>query len=316
MTALTLGFIPLTDCAPLVVARAKGFFVAEGLDVGLSREASWATIRDKVAYGALDGAHMLAAMALAATIEATREPEAMVAPMALNRNGAGLTLSRDLAAEIGATGSIAETLRRRGRAPVFAVVYPYSIHNYLLRNWLAEAGLDPGRDVRVVVTPPQRMVEQLADGRIDGFCAGAPWNTVAVEAGAGEMLATSKGLLPGAPDKVLGFSEAWAMRNPETVARLLRALSRAGEWADAPENRAELIALLAADDAVGAAPSALATALEREIVFQRDGAGVAGREDGLWLLSQMRRWGQAAADVDAAVADRVFRTDLLKAALG
>lgn len=316
MTALTLGFIPLTDCAPLIVARNRGFFAAEGLDVGLSREASWATIRDKVAYGALDGAHMLGAMALAATIEATREPEAMVAPMALNRNGAGLTLSRDLAAEIGATGSVGETLRRRGAPPVFAVVYPFSIHNYLLRTWLAEAGLDPERDVRIVVTPPQRMVEQLADGRIDGFCAGAPWNTVAVEAGAGEMLATSKGLLPGAPDKVLGLSEAWARRRPDTVSALLRALARAGEWADAPENREALVALLAAEDAVGAAPSAIAAALEREIVFQRDGAAVPTREDALWILGQMQRWGQAPADLDPAVGERVFRADLLRAALG
>jgi ABC-type nitrate/sulfonate/bicarbonate transport system substrate-binding protein len=316
VTVLTLGFIPLTDCAPLVVARDKGFFVAEGLDVILSREASWATIRDKVTYGALDGAHMLGALALAATLQATRGREAMIAPLALNRNGAGLTVSRGLAEEIAATGSVGETLRRRDAPATFAVVYPYSIHNYLLRGWLAEAGLEPDRDVRIVVTPPQRMVEQLADGRIDGFCAGAPWNAVAVQAGAGEMLASSKGLLPGAPDKVLGLAEAWAVTHPETVAALLRALVQAGAWADEPGNRAELIALLAAPGAVGAAPEAIAPALEREIVFQRDEAGVPTTEDALWILSRMQRWGQAPADTDPAIAERVYRADLLRKALG
>ena len=316
MTALTLGFMPLTDCAPLIVAREKGFFAKEGLEVTLSREAAWATIRDKVAFGALDGAHMLGPMALAATLAATRPAEAIIAPLALNRNGAGITLSSAIAGELVATGSLAEVLKGRAEPATFATVYAYSIHNYLLRGWLAEAGLDPEQDVRIVVVPPSRMVEQLVDGRIDGFCAGAPWNTVAVQAGAGELIASSAGLLPGAPDKVLGLSESWASAHPDTVAALLRALTAAGRWADAPENRPALVDLLARSDVVGAAPAAIEAALQREIVFEAGGASLPTREDALWILGQMRRWGQAPANVDPAIADRVYRADLLRQALG
>lgn len=318
MTALTLGFIPLTDCAPLIVARDKGFFADEGLDVTLSREASWATIRDKVAYGALDGAHMLGPMALAATLVAGRETAAMIAPLALNRNGAGITVSLALAERL-ATASLAEIVAARraaGQTPLtFAVVFAFSIHNYALRGWLADAGVDPDRDVRVVVTPPPRMVDQLADGQIDGFCVGAPWNAVAMETGAGRTLVATSAILPDAPDKVLGVSAAWAARNPGPLAGLLRALSRAGAWADQPRNRDELIGLLAHPGAVGVAASAIAGALGGEIVFHAGGASVPTRMDALWILSQMQRWGQVGSDVDPAILDEVFRPDLLEQAL-
>lgn len=319
MTALTLGFMPLTDCAPLVVAREKGFFAAEGLTVTLSREASWATIRDKVIFGALDGAHMLGPMAFAATLGADRASAAMIAPMALNRNGAGITVSATLAAAMRAT-SLSEVIASRraaGEPPLtFAVVFPYAIHNYALRGWLAAAGVDPDRDVSIVVVPPPRMVEQLTDGRIDGFCVGAPWNAVAVASGAGEMLVATSTLLPGAPDKVLGMSESWVSRDLQPLGALLRALSRAGIWADDPENRGDLAALLARPDVVGAPATAIARALEGEIVFQAGEASVPTQADALWILSQMQHWGQLGREVDLpAVAARVNRSDLLEQAL-
>lgn len=319
MTALTLGFMPLTDCAPLIVARDKGFFAAEGLTVTLSREASWATVRDKVIFGALDGAHMLGPMAIAATLAADRPAAAVIAPMALNRNGAGITVSTALAAAMRATSlsDVVAARRAAGEPPLtFAVVFPYAVHNYALRGWLAAAGVDPDQDVNIVVVPPPRMVEQLTDGRIDGFCVGAPWNTVATTAGAGEMLAATSTLLPGAPDKVLGVSETWVSRDQKSLLALLRALSRAGIWADAPENRAELTALLAQPDGVGAPAAAIARALDGEIVFQAGDASVASQADALWILSQMQHWGQLGADADLpAIAARVYRQDLLEKAL-
>ncbi len=319
MTALTLGFMPLTDCAPLVVARDLGFFADEGLAVTLSREASWATIRDKVTFGALDGAHMLGPITLAATLAATRESAAMIAPMALNRNGAGITVSVGLAQEIAAS-SLAEVVAARqveGRPRLtFAVVFPYAIHNYALRAWLLAAGVDPNLDVSIIVVPPPRMVEQLADGRIDGFCVGAPWNTMAMATGAGVMLARTSMLLPGAPDKVLGISRAWAERDRPLVEALLRALTRAGIWCDAAGNRQDLAALLARPDVVDAPAPAIVRALDGEIVFHRDGAATPSQADALWILSQMQQWGQIGAEVDhAALAARVFRADLLQKAL-
>ena len=320
---LTLGFIPLTDCAPLVVAKAQGFFAEEGLEVALSREASWATIRDKISVGALDGAHMLAPMALAG--------DGLLAPMALNQNGSAVTVSTRLAAmlrEIDPAGMAAplitaaplarlvEHLRDQVAPPLtFAVVFPQSMHNYALRYWLAQAGIDPDRDVRLVVTPPPRMVEHLRSGAVDGFWVGAPWNAVAMDEGLGEVLIKASQLWPGGPDKVFGVTEAWAQGHPGELRAVLRALIRASAWADEPGNHAELVALLSRPDYVGVEPEALARALKSEIIFHRDVAGLPRREHALWFLSQMVRWGQVGPEVDLeTVAGRVYRPDLFREA--
>ncbi|MDG2531962.1 CmpA/NrtA family ABC transporter substrate-binding protein [Caulobacter endophyticus] len=333
---LKLGFIPLTDCAPLVVAKSLGFFAEEGLDVSLSREASWATIRDKVAVGALDGAHMLAPMALAAAAGASGGltldvGPSLIAPMALNRNGSAITVSKPLADAMRAADpeamaaqpvsakALAKVIAERagqGAAPLtFAVVFPYSMHNYELRYWLAQAGIDPDKDVRLVVTPPPRMVEQMRAGEIDGFCVGAPWNAVAEREGLGEIVITASAFWPGGPDKVFGVTEAWAHHYPDELRAALRALIRASAWADDAANREDLIALLARPEHVGVAPEALVRALTDEIVFHRDAAGVPRREHALWFLSQMVRWGQVPADTDLeAAADAVYRPDMFRAA--
>ncbi len=312
LSELRLGFIPLTDCAPLAVAQALGFFEDEGLAVELVREASWATIRDKVAVGALDGAHMLAPMALAAD-------GAILAPLALNRNGSAITVGAALASTIWPKGEgLAEVVAARrasGQAPLtFAVVFPESMHNYLLRDWLARAGIDPDRDVRLVVIPPPRMVERMRAGEVDGFCVGAPWNAVAEAEGLGRILLTASQLLPGGPDKVLGVPASLAEQRPDDLRACLRAVICGAAWADDPANREDLIAILAHPDRVGAAPAAIARALESEIVFHRDGASLPSREDGLWIASQMVRWGQieAGTDLDALV-DQVYRPDLYPA---
>jgi NitT/TauT family transport system ATP-binding protein/nitrate/nitrite transport system substrate-binding protein len=325
---LTLGFIPLTDCAPLVVAKAQGFFAEEGLEVALSREASWATIRDKVAFGALDGAHMLAPMALAPM---GLEGGSMLAPLALNQNGSAITVSTRLAAMMSEAdpGALAAPLvtaqalatvvalrRGQGAPPLtFAVVFPHSMHNYFLRYWLAQAGIDPDRDVRLVVTPPPRMVEHLRSGEIDGFCVGAPWNAAAVDEGLGESLIKASQFWPGGPDKVFGVTAAWAAGHGDELRAALRALIRASAWADEPGNHAELVALLSRPDHVGVEPEIVARALKSEIVFHRDAAGLPRREHALWFLSQMVRWGQVGPDLDLdPIADRVYRPDLFREA--
>ncbi|HEX5377962.1 MAG TPA: CmpA/NrtA family ABC transporter substrate-binding protein [Phenylobacterium sp.] len=330
MSALNLGFIPLTDCAPLIVAQAKGLFADEGLDVALSREASWATIRDKVAVGALDGAHMLAPMAIAATLGAGGDPVAMVAPLALNRNGSAITVSVALAqamrqadptamAEGPVTArALAKVIARRraGGAPLltFAVVFPYSIHNYALRYWMAQGGVDPDRDIRLVVIPPPRMAEQLAAGVIDGFCVGAPWNAVAVSEGVGELLIRASDFWRGGPDKVFGMTRSWADANPDALQSALRALIAAAAWADAPANRDELVTLLARPEYVGVAPEAIAWALTDEIVFHAGDAGFPWRSHAAWFLSQMVRWGQVDAAADLTPGVEVYRPDLFRKA--
>jgi ABC-type nitrate/sulfonate/bicarbonate transport system substrate-binding protein len=335
-TRLKLGFIPLTDCACLVVAKERGLFEAEGLDVTLSREASWANIRDKVVSGALDGAHMLAPMALASTLAAGAPATPLVAPLSLNANGSSVVLSKPLAEQVRALGGdggeprTASPLRRlidrraatRGRPLTFAVVFPLSIHNYLLRYWLADAGIDPDRDVRLTVIPPPRMAARMLAGEVDGFCVGAPWGAVAETAGAGEMWVQGSKLWRGAPDKVLGLTAAWADRHPHTLQAVLRALVRAALWADEPENRGALAEMLARPEYVGAPVADLRRALGQPeegfaLRFHAEDADYPRRLHALWLLSQMRRWGQIDDKVDVqAVADRVYRPDLYLEAAG
>ncbi|HEY9234655.1 MAG TPA: CmpA/NrtA family ABC transporter substrate-binding protein, partial [Phenylobacterium sp.] len=189
---LKLGFVPLVDAAALIVAQEAGFFADEGLEVELSREVSWATIRDKVAFGALDAAHMLAPMVLAQTLGVGSERAAMVAPLTLATDASAVTVSTRLGVEADPSGrALAALVARRRELEAsrltFSVVFPFSTHNYLLRRWMAEAGVDPDRDVRLTIAPPPRMAELLAGGVIEGFCAGEPWNAVAVAAGVGTI---------------------------------------------------------------------------------------------------------------------------------
>lgn len=338
-TDLRLGFIPLVDCAPLVVAVELGLFADEGLSVTLSREASWANIRDKIAVGALDGAHMLGPMALAANLGSAGLETPTVAPLALNAGGSAITVSRALAAELrdlapATTPCTARPLatliasRAAAGAPLltFAVVFPYSIHNYQLRYWLAEAGIDPDRDVRIVVTPPPRMAERLRSGEIDGFCVGAPWNAVSVMEGAGEILIRASDFWRGAPDKVFGVTRAWAESRPDHLQAILRALLRAGVWADQPDNRAPLAAMLAAPHYVGSPEAALAASLSApasraaapvadQIVFHDHAAAFPWRSHAIWFLTQMLRWGQISDSVDIpGLAESVYRPDLFRTA--
>ena len=324
---LQLGFVPLNDAAPLVVAAERGFFEAEGLAVRLSREVSWATVRDKVAAGALDGAHMLGPMPFACSFGLGGELQPMIAPMALNRGGAAFTLSRRLTAAF-APGepkarALARLIAERRRAgeppPTFAVVFPYSMHNYLLRYWLAAAGIDPDQDVRITVAPPSRMGAKLAAGELDGFCAGEPWNAVAEAQGVGEVSVRAFEIWREGPEKVFGVTAGWAQRHPEALQACVRALLKAAAWADAAENRAELAELLAQPRYVDAPAQSIARSLPTT-TFHAGQANAPLPVQAGWIVSQMIRWGQAPRDLDVAeTASRVYRLDLYNqaaAALG
>ena len=344
-TTLRLGFIPLNDCAPLVVAAERGLFEDEGLGVSLSREASWANIRDKVSVGLLDGAHMLGPMPVAASLGVGGEATAMVVPMAMNLNGSAITVSKAVAEAMRGVDPVGMAARPRTAMPLkaliearrergeplltFAVVFPYSIHNYELRYWMAAAGIDPDRDVRIVVAPPPRMAGALKAGEIDGFCVTAPWNGLAVAEGTGEIITFASQWWGMGPDKVFGLTKAWAERHPRTLSAVLRALLRAGAWCDAPENRGELAALLArpayvdAPEAVvrlslvGPMPYAqgeMAADSADYLVYHRNLASFPWRSHALWFASQMVRWGQVGEDVDFAAAAAVYRPDLYRQA--
>ena len=335
LARLRLGFIALNDCAPLAVAKEKGFFEREGLAVDLSREVSWANIRDKVTMGALDGAHMLGPLPLAVNLGVCGEPGRLIAPMSLNQNGSAVTVSTALALQMReadpeamaaqprravALARVIEARRARGEAPLtFAVVFPFSVHNYELRYWLAEAGIDPDKDVRIVVTPPARMADRLASGAIDGFCVGAPWHAQSAATGTGEVLIEACEFWGACPDKVFGVTEAFAERNPETLSAVLRALISAAAWADEAENRSELAAILAHSTYVDAPEEVVLKTLggagAKDLRFSQGLAGFPWRSHAVWFLTQMVRWGQIdpATDLNAA-AEAAYRPDLFREA--
>lgn len=307
---LKLGFLPLTDAAPLIVARARGFFAEAGVDVELAREASWATVRDRLAVGALDGAHLLAPMALAANLG----PRPLVCPLVLNRGGAAVTLSTRIADPHDPSAGLRWLVRRRreqGSSPItLAVVFPHSIHNHLLRRWLTDAGVDPERDVRITVAPPPRMAELLADAVIEGFCAGEPWNAAAVAWGAGRVAVRASELWPRAPDKVLALK---AGLPADVTAGIVRAVRRAAAWCADPSHRAELIALLADPEHLGLPPEVLAAGLA-DVLPRADEALAPTEADAAWLVAQMSRWAQLEDGPSAAAAaSRTFRRDLFEA---
>jgi NitT/TauT family transport system ATP-binding protein/nitrate/nitrite transport system substrate-binding protein len=320
----------LNDAALLMAADAQGLFAAEGLDVALSREPSWSNIRDKLAYGVLDAAHMLAPMTLASTMGLGAGGGRLIAPMALGLNGNSVVVSASLADAIGgargpeaAAETIGAHVRSRktsgGDALVFAAPFPFSPQMFILRDWLAAGAVDPDRDVQLVVVPPSRMADMLRKGVLDGFCAGAPWGQDAALSGAGRILFSDPGYWGLKPEKVLGVSPRWAAEEPDALRALLRALLRAALWAREPENRADLIALLAKPKYVGAESTVIAAAFEGGLaaghIFFDAAATFPWLSHAEWFIAQMIRWGQAPATTDApAVARAVYRPDLWRMA--
>lgn len=342
---LTLGFVPLTDCAPLVIAKEKGFFAKHGLDVELSRESSWANIRDKVSTGMLDGAQMLAAMPLAASLDNQRS-QPMVTALSLDLNGNAVTVSKELYGRMLATGrddidspsgsakalkQVVDQDRAAGRPKLsFAVVFPQSSHNYLLRYWMADAGIDPDQDVRLIVVPPPQVGHYLRAGMIAGCCVGEPWNTLAVSEGLGRIVVTSYDIWNNHPEKVFAVTRNWAQSNPNTHRAVLMALLEACAWLDRAANRPAACELLSNGRYVNVPVDVLEKSLTGTLlvssevsprsapdynVFHRYAANFPWRSHAVWFLSQMLRWGELdeVANIEK-IARAVYRPEVFRAA--
>jgi ABC-type nitrate/sulfonate/bicarbonate transport system substrate-binding protein len=331
---LRLGFVPLTDCAPLVLACELGFFRKHGLQVVLSRELGWASIRDKIIYGELEAAHALAAMPLAATLGFGSIPCECLTALVLNLHGNAITLSNDLWRRGVRDGSSLrqEIIRsRRTRTLTFGVVFSCSSHQFLLRGWLASAGVDPDRDVRIVVVPPPQMVVNLEAGHLDGFCVGEPWNSVAVQARVGWCVAASAELDPGHPEKVLMVRREFAERHPRQHLALVAALLEACEFCQDPGNREEVVAVLARPEYVNVSPAALRRGLECQFDFGRGGVRAIAdftvfygsqinqpdAAKAAWVLRHLRnsRLFPGSTALNASLGRRVFRLDLFEKAV-
>ena len=333
-TRIKVGFIPIIDCAAIVLAEELGAYERQGLEVEIRREVSWANVRDKLALGVLDASHILAPLPLALTLGIDSVSVPMINAMTLQVNGNGLTLSaklwhemEEVAPELAGAGTpldaraIAAVVSRRKAAAaapiVLASVFPYSVQNYMLRLWLSSGGVDPDRDVCLTVVPPPHTVAYMSGGVIDGYCVGEPWNQRAQALGIGRIALTGPDIWRGMPEKVLGTTEAWANRHPNTLLALVKALIEACLWLDEPANRAEAARLLSSPRYLNTPAEVISRTLELPgfHVFQRDAANFPWRSHADWFLAQMVLWKQASPDIDIkGTADRVYRTDIYRAA--
>jgi two-component system, oxyanion-binding sensor len=323
---IRIGLLRLVDSAPIIVARAEGMFADQGIEVEVTIEPSWSNIADKLTYGMLDAAVMLAPLALAACA-GLRGPKArLVVPLSLSQGGNAIVLGHTAADDLTTSDQpvrlrLLEWLRAQPTRPRFAVVHAFSAHNLLLRYWLASGGADPDKDIETVVIPPADVVEELAAGRIAGFCAGAPWGDVADRQGAGRILIGTSVIWPFHPEKCLCISEAWAEANPNQLHHLLGAVLRAQINCDQPSNAPAIAALLADPHGLHLPEQACRAALPggagpEQIRFHTGEAWFPARAHAMWFLGQMRRWGWLDDQTDlAALAAAVYRPDLLASAV-
>lgn len=334
LPTVRIGFVPLVDSAPLLVADALGLFAKHAVEVELSREVGWATIREKILYRQLDAAHALAGLALSLRLGLDGLACQAIAPFVFNLHGNAITLSLDLWKR-GVRD--AQTLHKLIRSTpqrlfTFAVVSRSASHNFLMRRWLKQGGTDPDRDVRIVVLPPTQMPGSLSAGLIDGYCAGEPWNSVAIANGSGWCPAISEDLAPGHPEKILLTTEEFAESRPAALSAVIRALHEACAYCDDPKNRARVIEILLGSGHMRAERGILKLSLmgpfdngagERRAaedfhIFHRDKANVPSPDKAEWVLSSFVEHGLI-PPVDASMARRVmgecWRPDLFHQAI-
>ncbi|MEC7728552.1 MAG: CmpA/NrtA family ABC transporter substrate-binding protein [Pseudomonadota bacterium] len=299
---LKLGFIKLTDMAPLAIAWEQGFFMDEGLFVELEAQANWKVLLDRVITGELDGAHMLAGQPLGASIGYGTRADIITA-FSMDLNGNGITVSNDVwdnmsqhipdnadgkpehPISASALLPVVEAARDRGERFRMGMVFPVSTHNYELRYWLAAGGLNPGyyapqrgdtsgtleADVHLSVTPPPQMPATMEAGTIQGYCVGEPWNQQAVFMGIGVPVITDYEIWPNNPEKVFGVTRQWAEDYPNTHLRLLRAMIRAAHWLDENNNanRDEAVKILARPSYVGADKAVIANSMTGTFEYEK-----------------------------------------------
>jgi bicarbonate transport system ATP-binding protein len=303
---LDLGFVPLAACAPLAVAEAKGLFTKHGLDeVNLVRETSWRGIVDGLVGGYLDAAQMPSGMPAWMSVGGHNgTPLPIVSALTLSRNGNGITLGRKLREQgVETVADYHRFLQTHEREPhTMGIVHPASMHNLLLRYWLASNGIDPDRDVHLQTLPPAQMLADLKDGSIDGYCIGEPWNYRATRDGHGFPIAGDLEIWPGHPGKVLGVREDWANRYPNTHVALTKALLEACEYCADPAHWSELSQLLSdrrylgmKADYIRFSEQPQGAGSEAEVphhLFFGAGVNRPSRTEHLWMLTQMARWGE------------------------
>jgi ABC-type nitrate/sulfonate/bicarbonate transport system substrate-binding protein len=329
---LRLGYVALVDCAPLVMAKELGLFEKYGVDVMLSREVGWATIRDKIIYGELDAAHAPAGMLVALHCGIGAVPTECLTGLVLNLQGNAITLSESLwRSGVRDGASLRDYIVHAGTLLTFGVVYQHSSHCFMLRNWLRSHRINPERDAQLVIVPPAQVHANLKAGHLDGYCVGEPWNSLAVMSRTGWIVATSSELEPRHPEKVLMLRRDYAEAHEAEHVALIAALVEACRWCDAPENRERLTEILAESKFIDAPIRAVRMSLSgifdygrgrlektgAQHIFYSEGANDPTSEKAEWVIDNLIRSG-AVIDptlIPSSTAANCFRRDLFHKAL-
>jgi len=331
LAEINIGFIALTDCAPLVLASTMGFDQKHGIKIKLSKEASWSAIRDKLISGDLHAAHALYGMVYGVELGIGAQQKAMAVLMTLNQNGQGITLSNQLKTLGIVSGQdLSGFVSQHTSKLTFAQTFPTGTHAMWLYYWLASQGIHPLHDIKTTVIPPPQMVANISAGNVAGYCAGEPWNARAVYDSVGFTVATSQEIWADHPEKVLGVTAAFADAYPNTCCALVKSVLEACRYLDGLSNRSPVTALLAGKEYVNAPQQVIH---DRFIGTYDNGNGKRWQDphaikffnggqvnfpylsDAMWFMTQFKRWGLLKKHPDyLAVAMRVNRIDVYQQA--
>lgn len=323
-----IGFIPLTDCASVVMASVLGFDQKYGVKIVPSKEASWASVRDKMVNGELDFAHVLYGLVYGLHLGIGGPKKDMAVLMNLNNNGQAITLSKALADKGAVDGaSLAKVMAKEKREYTFAGTFPTGTHAMWMHYWLAAAGINPVTDAKLITVPPPQMVANMRVGNMDGFCVGEPWNHRAIMDGIGITANTTQDIWKDHPEKVLGTTGDFASKNPNTCRAVMMAILEASRWIDASmQNKMKMAETVAQKSYINTSVDAINQRIlgryqnglgktwddPNHMKFFNDGAvNFPYLSDGMWFLTQHKRWGLLKSHPDyLAVAKQINRIDL------
>lgn len=327
---IRFGIIALTDCSSIVMAHELGYFKKFGINSTVSKEASWAVIRDKLTLGENQATHMLLGMPFASTMGLAGSPvKPMIIPWMLNRNGQAITLSNKLKAagvkKAADLKPIVEKAKAAKDPMTFAMTFPPGTHAMWIRYWLASGGINPDKDVSLITIPPAQMVANMKVDKMDGFCVGEPWNYRAIDDKIGFTVITTQQMWKDHPEKICAFTEEFAAKNPKTVKAILKALHLSSQYIDKMENRPNVARVVSQATYINCPPEIILARLQGKydygdgrveqdpnyMIFSDRDCNYPLKTFGYWWLSQFRRWGMTKGAPDyAGITNKVIRQDI------
>jgi len=334
-SALNFGIIALTDCSPIVIAHEKGLFKKYGIASTVTKGANWAAIRDNLSTGSIQATHMLLGMPIASTMGLAGSPKKpMIIPWLLNRNGQAITLKSEWKGKVGADPNaikpLVEQAKKLGEPLSFAMTFPPGTHAMWMRYYLAAGGINPDKDISLIVVPPAQMVSNMKIGKMDGFCVGEPWNARSIADGIGYTSVTTQDIWQDHPEKVCAFTADYSDKNPKTVKAVLKALHEASVWLDDMNHRPEQCDIVSKPTYINCDAKTILGRLQGHydygdgrkkedefyMHFSKRNCNYPQPKFCKWFLTQYRRWGLVSGTPDyEGIAKKVMRTDIYEEAM-